>query len=112
VEAKAPPASSPAPVAVEAPQPAASAPAQQPEAGNEGRIRLEFDSESWVEIKEKDGTTLISQLMPGGSRRTVVGHPPFSVVIGNAAAVRLTYNENPVDLQPYVKIEVARLTLD
>lgn len=112
VEAKAPLAPFPAPVAVEAPQPAPSTPPQQQEAGSEGRIRLEFDSESWVEIKEKDGKTLISQLMPAGVRRTVVGRPPFSVVIGNAAAVRLTYNENPVDLKPYVKIEVARLTLD
>jgi cytoskeleton protein RodZ len=111
-EVKAPPAPSPAPVAVEAPQPAPSTTPQQQEGGNEGRIRLEFDSESWVEIKERNGTTLISQLMPAGGRRTVVGHPPFSVVIGNAAAVRLTYNENPVDLKPYVKIEVARLTLD
>lgn len=112
VEAKAPLVPSPAPVAVEAPQPTPSTSPQQPEARNEGRIRLEFDSESWVEIKEKDGKTLISQLMPAGARRAVVGHPPFSVVIGNAAAVRLTYNENPVDLKPYVKIEVARLTLD
>jgi cytoskeleton protein RodZ len=111
-ETKAPPPPSPVPVAAEAPQPAPAAPPEQADAGSQGRIRLEFDSESWVEIKEKDGKTLISQLMPAGGRRTVIGHPPFSVVIGNAAAVRLTYNENPVDLKPYVKIEVARLTLD
>ena len=112
VETERSPTPAPAPVAAEAPQPTPSAPPQQADAGNQGRIRLEFDSESWVEIKDKDGKTLISQLMPAGARRTVMGHPPFSVVIGNAAAVRLTYNENPVDLKPYVKIEVARLTLD
>jgi cytoskeleton protein RodZ len=42
----------------------------------------------------------------------VVGPPPLFLVIGNAAAVRLTYNDKPVDLKPYVQIEVARLTLD
>jgi cytoskeleton protein RodZ len=42
----------------------------------------------------------------------VVGQPPLSLVIGNAAAVRLKYNDNPVDLKPYVQIEVARLTLN
>ena len=111
MEAKSPTAPpTPAPVAVQAPPPEPSTPL--PETPSAGRIRLEFDSESWVEIKDKDGKTLISQLMPAGVRRTVVGQPPFSVVIGNAAAVRLTYNENPVDLKPYVKIEVARLTLD
>jgi cytoskeleton protein RodZ len=80
--------------------------------GGAGRIRLEVDSDSWVEIKEEDGRTLMSQLVPGGSRRVITGRPPLSVVIGNAAAVHLTYNDSPVDLKPYIKIEVARLTLD
>jgi cytoskeleton protein RodZ len=90
----------------------AAAQPQQPPSRSEGRIRLEFDSESWVEIRERDGKTLMSQLNPAGSRRVVIGRPPLSVVIGNAAAVRLTYNDNRVDLKPYVQIEVARLTLD
>jgi cytoskeleton protein RodZ len=80
--------------------------------GVEGRIRLEFDSESWVEIRDRDGKTLMSQLNPAGSRRVVLGRPPLSLVIGNGATVRLTYNDKPVDLKPYIEIEVARLTLD
>ena len=96
--------------------PAAQAP--QPPGGRgssgagEGRIRLEFDSESWVEIRDRDGRTLMSQLNPAGSRRVVLGRPPLSLVIGNGAAVRVTYNDSPVDLKPYIQIEVARLTLD
>jgi len=80
--------------------------------GSEGRIRLEFDSESWVEIRDRDGKTLMSQLNPAGSRRVVLGRPPLSLVIGSGAAVRLTYNDKPVDLKPYIQIEVARLTLN
>ncbi|HEY6240324.1 MAG TPA: RodZ domain-containing protein [Burkholderiales bacterium] len=80
--------------------------------GGEGRIKLEFDRESWVEIREQGGKTLMSQLNPAGSRRLVVGRPPLNLVIGNAAAVRVTYNDSPVDLKPYIEIEVARLTLD
>jgi hypothetical protein len=34
------------------------------------------------------------------------------VVIGNAASVRLTYNDAPVDLRPYFKADVARLKLE
>jgi len=89
--------------------------AQQPSGGGgagEGRIRLEFDRESWVEIRDRDGKTLMSQLNPAGSRRVVLGRPPLSLVIGSAAAVRLTYNDTPVDLKPHIQIEVARLTLD
>ena len=90
--------------------------AQQPSGGggggNEARIRLEFDRESWVEIRDRDGRTLMSQLNPAGSRRVVLGRPPLFLVIGNGAAVRLIYNNNPVDLKPYIQIEVARLTLN
>jgi cytoskeleton protein RodZ len=108
----------PAPVAVtaavhapaSAPQASAQLPPQAP--GGEGRIRMEFAGESWVEIKDKDGQMLMSQLNPTGSRRVVSGKAPLSLVIGNAANVRLIYNDKPVDLKPYIQIEVARLTLD
>jgi cytoskeleton protein RodZ len=99
----------PAPVAV--PEVAAS-PSPQPAPGGEGRIRLEFAGESWVEIVDANGNMLMSQLNPTGSRRTVSGRSPLSLVIGNAANVRLVYNDKPVDLKPYIQIEVARLTLN
>lgn len=104
------PAAAVAPVAAEPPPAPRAKEAAAPR--SEGRIRLEFSSDSWVEIRGKDGQTLMSQLNPAGTRKVVVGRPPLSLVIGNAAAVRLTYNDTPVDLKPYVQIEVARLTLD
>ncbi len=86
-------------------------PSQQANQG-EGRIRLEFTGESWVEIRDKGGAMLLSQLNPRGTRIDVTGRPPLSLVIGNASSVRLTYNENPVDLRRYARSEVARVTLD
>jgi len=78
---------------------------------SEGRIQLQFGSQSWVEIREQDGRMLMSQLNSPGTRSVIVGRPPLSLVIGNAADVRLVYNDKPVDLKPYIQIEVARLTL-
>ena len=97
----------------EAPAAAAASAPQQAEAAppREGRIQLQFGSQSWVEIREEDGRMLMSQLHAPGSRSVVVGRPPLSLVIGNAADVRLVYNDKPVDLKPYINIEVARLTL-
>jgi cytoskeleton protein RodZ len=80
--------------------------------GGEVRVRMEFGGESWVEIKDSEGKMLMSQLNPTGSRRVVSGRGPLSLVIGNAANVRLTYNDKPIDLKPYIQIEVARLTLN
>ncbi|HMJ49817.1 MAG TPA: RodZ domain-containing protein [Burkholderiales bacterium] len=101
------------------PAPATSAPAREPvsevksvaQQTRSGEIRLEFDEESWVEITDKDGKTIFSQLSPAGSTQTVRGAPPLSMVIGNAVGVRLSYNDKPVDLQPYTKVDVARITL-
>jgi cytoskeleton protein RodZ len=77
-----------------------------------GEVRLEFDEESWVEITDKNGKTIFSQLSPAGSTQTVRGYPPLLLVVGNAVGVRLTYNDKPVDLQPYIKVDVARITLE
>ncbi len=76
------------------------------------RILLEFDQLSWVEVKQANGKILLSQLNPAGTRQLVEGVPPFDLVIGNAANVRVKYNDKPVDLKPYFKVDVARLALE
>jgi cytoskeleton protein RodZ len=78
---------------------------------NAQRIELLFDRESWVEIKDADGRIVFSQLNPPGSRRNVVGEAPFSIIIGNATGVKLRYNNTDVDLAPFTRTDVARLTL-
>jgi cytoskeleton protein RodZ len=86
--------------------------ARAPKAGSLRKIDLEFEKDSWVEIKQGDGRALISQINRGGTRQTLEGTPPFSVVIGNAPAVRLRYNDETVDLRPHFRVDVARLTLE
>ncbi|HKI64083.1 MAG TPA: helix-turn-helix domain-containing protein [Burkholderiales bacterium] len=76
-----------------------------------GRIVLHFDAESWVEIRDGTGKLLLSQLNPAGSEKVVQGSPPFSVVIGNAQNVRVTYDGEAFDLTPHIRVEVARFTL-
>ena len=94
----------------EKPAPAPNAEKAATQAGKH-RIGLKFDRESWVEIRNRDGKILTSQLNPAGTERTIEGLPPFEVVIGNAQYVSLSYDDRPVDLAPYVKVEVARFTL-
>ena len=63
-------------------------------------------------MKDKNGKVIFYQLNPKGSQQLVRGTPPFSLVVGNAAHVKLSYNEKPVDLAPHIKVDVARLTLE
>ena len=105
---------------VPAPKPAAAQPAARPAAGNavageqgeRATLRMVFDQESWVEIKDRNGNTIFGQLSPAGSRRSVSGEPPFEVVVGNAAGVRLTFKDETVDLSAHTQVDVARLTLE
>jgi cytoskeleton protein RodZ len=75
-------------------------------------VRMRFARESWVEIRDRNGRKIFSQLNPPGTEQVVSGLPPLSLVVGNANGVQLTHNEQPVDLGPHIKIDVARLTLE
>jgi cytoskeleton protein RodZ len=79
-----------------------------------GTLSFTFIAESWVEVEDAEGRKIFSQISPGNTEETVNGSPPFSLTIGNAASVRLLYNDKPVDLIPYTNTNggVARLSLD
>ena len=61
---------------------------------------------------ERGGKIVFSQLNPAGSQREVVGQPPFSLIVGNAAHVTLQYKGKDVDLTKRSKDDVARLILE
>ena len=92
---------------------AAPAPAEQPRVPGPGEsiIRLSFRGAAWVEINDARGKLLLSRTHAGGSDAEVIGKPPFTVVIGNAPEVRLTYNDREFDLEPHTRVAVARFTL-
>jgi cytoskeleton protein RodZ len=71
-----------------------------------------FDRKSWVEIRDRSGRPIFSQLNQAGTEQRVNGLPPLAVIVGNAHGVRLTYDERPVNLAPHTKVDVARLTLE
>ncbi|TCV87400.1 RodZ domain-containing protein [Sulfurirhabdus autotrophica] len=98
--------------AAELPKEAApSVPAEETLAPGERTIKMAFNSDAWVEIQDKSGKSIFSQLNAAGSEQLVKGMPPFTIVVGNAANVRMTYNGKQVDLTPFIKVSVARLTL-
>ena len=104
-----------APIARHAPAAApVAAPRQQERIANpeEREIRLVFDEESWVEVRDRSNTVIYSQLKAAGTTGRVSGLPPLAVVVGNAHGVRMTYAGQQIDLGRHTKIDVARLTLE
>jgi cytoskeleton protein RodZ len=85
-------------------------PAPAPKRG-ERQVKLAFNQECWVEIRDRNEKIIFSQLNRPGTQQSISGLPPFSVILGNAHGVQLTYDDKPVDLAPHTKIDVARLIL-
>jgi cytoskeleton protein RodZ len=75
------------------------------------RLVVRTDADAWIEIRDSLDRMLVASLNPAGSERVVRGRPPYSLVIGNAANVRVTYGDKPVDLAPHTRHDVARLTV-
>jgi cytoskeleton protein RodZ len=87
---------------------AAAAPVQR---SGPNRLVVRTVGEAWIEIKDSADRMLVSSLNPPGSERVVRGRPPYTLVIGNASQVSITYNDKPVNLAPHTRHDVARFTL-
>ncbi len=75
-------------------------------------IRLSFTRDAWVEIRDRTGAVVFSQLSPAGAQRVVRGTPPFALVVGNASGVAVAFDGRDIDLAPYTRTDVAHLTLE
>lgn len=87
-------------------------PAKPAGASGADQLVFEFSQDAWVEVKDRNGKILLSQLGKAGVRREVSGNAPFSLVVGNARYVKLQRNGVPVELTHDTKVTVARLKLE
>lgn len=95
------------------PSPLAATPPAAVPAGPAGRpLAFDFLGTSWVEVKDATEQIIFTGQYGPGIRQVVAGSPPFQIVVGNAAAVELRYDDSVVDLRPHTRAEVARLTLE
>jgi cytoskeleton protein RodZ len=97
-------------VALPTPTPAADAAPAMP--ADARQLAFRFRGKSWVEVKDASQQIILTGQYVDGGAEMVAGRPPFQIVIGNAALVDLTYAGQPIDLKPYTRAEVARLSLD
>lgn len=115
-----PPAATPTPPAPAAPPPAQPAPpaeSSQPgqatpnQAASGAALQFQAEEDAWIEVVSGDNQRF-ARLLRNGEQLTLRGTPPFRLVVGNAARVRMNYNGKAIDLRPYIGDKVARLTLE
>lgn len=75
-------------------------------------IHFTFTGTSWVEVRDRQGSVILSFTGSVGQQKSVSGQGPFSLHIGNAAGVKLTYKGQPVDLPRSPNTNSARVKLD
>jgi cytoskeleton protein RodZ len=64
---------------------------------------LESSADSWAEIQDATGERKFYGLLNKGRARTLNGVAPFDIFLGNAPAVRLTLNEDSVDMTKHTR---------
>lgn len=96
------------------PPPSLALPIQEGPAGKAAggpAILFQADEDAWIEVVSGDNRRF-ARLLRNGEQLTLRGTPPFRLVVGNAARVRMSYNDKAIDLRPYIGDRVARLTLE
>lgn len=85
--------------------------ASGPTESSNAPIALAFRGKSWVEVRDATGVLIAQVTGSAGGTQVVNGRAPFDVILGNAAAVNVTWQGRPFDTTPYTRQNVARFTL-
>ncbi len=94
---------------------AAEAAAEKPGAGGEAaasEIVFEFLGTCWVDIRDSTRKFKLFGEMSKDQRKVLGGTPPYSIILGNSAMVRITVDGLPFDIKSVSRGSVARFTLD
>lgn len=80
-------------------------------ASGDDRLTFSFTQDCWVEIKDAQGGSLYSDLSKRGDTLELVGRAPFHILLGNAPAATLAFNNERVALSPHTRNNVGTLVL-
>jgi len=72
---------------------------------------LTFKGTSWAEVKDATGRVILQMTGGAGMTQTVTGSPPLELALGNARDVTVTFRGQSLDLGPYTRGLVARVSL-
>ena len=90
---------------------AAAAPEAAPTPATEVPLVLTFKGTSWAEVKDAKGRVVLQMTGGTGMTQTVTGLPPLELSLGNAREVGVTFRGQALDLSPYTRGNVARVSL-
>lgn len=90
---------------------AAASGAEAPVSAVSGALQLRVSAESWVEVLDARGATLLSRLLLPGEVVGIDGATPLRLTVGNASATQVSFRGKPVELTGITRDNVARMEL-
>ena len=84
-----------------------------PESGSSAAADVVINSsaDAWVEVLDAGGARLFYNLVRPGNEVRITGKRPYTLVIGNAPAVRLSFAGKAIDLAPLAREGVVKTIL-
>ncbi len=79
---------------------------------NKLEVVVAFSGPCWVDIRDSTRNYALVGEMDKGDRHLLGGKPPYSLIIGNAAAAQILVDGQPFDFKSVVRGNVARFSLD
>lgn len=74
-------------------------------------IRFVFNQDCWLEVYDANDERLFMNLAKQGEQIDINGTAPFNLIIGYWPGVTITFNDEPIDSEPYSNNGVARFQL-
>ena len=74
-------------------------------------IRFVFNQDCWLEVYDANGERLFMNLAKQGEQIDITGTAPFDLIIGYSPGVAITFNDEPIDPEPYSNNGIARFQL-
>ena len=81
-------------------------------APDQAKLVMMFDKDCWVEIKDGNGKMILADVYSAGDIIEQVVTVPIEVLLGRSSGVaKMTFDGRTIDLKPYTRKDIARLTL-
>ena len=75
------------------------------------QLLVKIHEDSWVDVKQKNGSSVLSRLLKAGSSETFEVGEGLSLTVGNAGGVEVLLRGEPVDIKSGAKNNIARVKL-
>ena len=95
-----------------APAPAGDPDASVAESAAAKEVVITFEAACWVDVRDSERKFKLFGEMPKGTRKVLGGEPPYDIVLGNAAMVRVSVAGEAYDIGQHARGNVARFRLD